>query len=204
MPLQQPVETTNNPTHGTGQTEPSTAKANAWLLLSGGVDSAACLKFLLDRGYTVECFYTAYGQPASVQEEAAARRIAHHFDVPLAVLRWSTPARLSAGEIIGRNALLLLGALTQIGSRSGILVTGLHKGTPYFDSSRDFLTLLQSILDGYSGGTLRLAAPFIEWSKPQILAFSESTQVPIHLTYSCEAGGATPCGACLSCRDRCP
>ena len=150
----------------------------------------------------MECFFADYGQPAAAQEEVAVKRIVQHFNVSLSILRWSAPAQVSTGEIIGRNALLLFGALTQIGTRPGILVTGVHAGTAYFDCSPDFLNLLQPIIDGYSDGRVRVAAPFIGWSKSQILDFARSAHVPLHLTYSCEKGGSAPCGECLSCRDR--
>lgn len=173
-----------------------------WLLLSGGIDSTACLAFYLKEKFHVECFHISFGQPASKQERAAAQRVALHFDVPLTILHWSGSADFRAGEIIGRNAFFFLGALIEIGGNAGILATGIHAGTPYFDCSQAFLSTLQTVFDGYCDGRVRIAAPFIEWSKRQVLAFCESEGVPIELTYSCEKGTDQPCGKCLSCRDR--
>lgn len=174
----------------------------AWLLLSGGIDSTACLVFYLKEKFHVECLHISFGQPASEQERAAAERVARHFDVSLTILRWSGSMNFMDGEIVGRNAFFLLGALIEIGGNSGILATGIHAGTSYFDCSQEFISSLQTVFDGYCDGQVRLAAPFIEWSKQQVFAFCESEEVPIDLTYSCEKGTEQPCGECLSCRDR--
>ena len=174
----------------------------AWLLLSGGIDSTACLAFYLKKKFHVECFHISFGQPAAKHERAAAERVARHFDVPLTILRWSGSVDFMAGEIVGRNAFLLLGALIEIGENSGILATGIHAGTHYFDCSQAFISSLQIVFDGYCDGRVQLAAPFIEWSKQQVFAFCKSERVPIDLTYSCEKGMGQPCGQCLSCRDR--
>ncbi len=176
--------------------------SRAWLLLSGGIDSTACLAFYLKEGFHVECLHISFGQPASRHERIAAERVARHFDVPLKILRWSGSADFMAGEIVGRNAFFLLGALVEIGENTGILAIGIHAGTPYFDCSRAFLSSMQAVFDGYCDGQVRLAAPFIDWSKQQVFAFCKSEGVPIDLTYSCEKGMDQPCGECLSCRDR--
>lgn len=174
----------------------------AWLLLSGGIDSSACLAFYLKQGFDVECFHISFGQPALLKELTAAKRIARHFDVPLTVLRWSGAAGFEAGEIVGRNAFFFMAALMEIGRDTGVLVSGIHAGTPYFDCSEGFFSTLQSVFDGYCNGRVRLAAPFIEWSKLEVFAFCRSERVPVNLTYSCEKGMDEPCGKCLSCRDR--
>lgn len=180
----------------------SVSLPRVWLLLSGGIDSTACLAFYLKQEFQVECFHISFGQPAFKHEQYAAERVARHYNAPLTILRWSGSTDFTVGEIIGRNAFFLLGALTEIGKNTGILATGIHAGTPYFDCSPSFLSSLQTVFDGYCDGRIRLAAPFIEWSKQQVFSFCESEKVPIGLTYSCEKGTHGPCGICLSCKDR--
>lgn len=177
-------------------------RRRVWLLLSGGIDSAACLVFYLKQAFCIECIHISFGQPALLHECAAARRIAHHFSVPLKVLQWTGSAHLQEGEIAGRNAFLLMGALTEIGGNSGLLATGIHAGTSYYDCSPDFLSAMQTVVDGYCDGRVNLTAPFVKWSKQDIFAFCKSEGVPIELTYSCERGTQQPCRECLSCRDR--
>ncbi len=178
------------------------ALPRTWLLLSGGIDSAACLAFFVRQGFLVECLHVSFGQPALLQESAAAKRVAHHYKVPLKVLRWTGSTSCQDGEITGRNAFLLMGALTEIGANSGVLATGIHAGTSYYDCSQEFLSAMQIVVDGYCDGRVNLAAPFVRWSKHQIFAFCSLEGVPTGLTYSCERGTKQPCKECLSCRDR--
>ena len=173
-----------------------------WILLSGGVDSAACLAFYVNQGFSAHCLHLSFGQAAERPERIAAERLAGHFGSPLTVLRWSGTRRLGSGEISGRNAFLYFGALLEIGDRSGLLASGVHAGTRYYDCSPEFLASLQRIVDGYCDGRVRLVAPFLDWTKDQVFGFCTSSRVPLHLTYSCERGVNPPCGRCLSCRDR--
>ena len=178
------------------------SQQRAWLLLSGGIDSAGCLALYLKQGFHVECIHISFGQLAQKCERVAAGRVARHFEVPLRVLQWTGSVNVKDGEIVGRNAFLLLGALMEIDGNTGILATGLHAGTLYFDCSQEFMSAMQTVVDGYCDGRVKLAAPFIEWSKQQVFAFCRAEGVPIEMTYSCEKGPELPCGKCLSCRDR--
>ena len=173
-----------------------------WLLLSGGIDSTACLSFYLKERYSVECIHIDYGQLGSKHEHAAVERVVLHYNVPLTVLRWSGNNDFKSGEIVGRNAFLLIGSLMEIGTQSGILATGIHAGTPYFDCSKTFIASLQAVVDGYCAGRVRLAAPFLEWSKLEVYEYCKFQDVPIDKTYSCEEGMTKECGECLSCLDR--
>ncbi len=173
-----------------------------WVLLSGGVDSAACTAFYVNQGFRVRCVHVSFGQAAADLERMAAEQVARHFGLPLKVLRWSGLTTFGEGETPGRNAFLHLGALLEIGARSGLLASGIHAGTPYFDCSKGFVACLQALLDGYYDGRMLVAAPFLDWTKDQVFLFCRSEGVPVDLTYSCEAGRLPPCGSCLSCRDR--
>ena len=51
-------------------------------------------------------------------------------------------------------------------------------------------------------GKVSVVAPFVEWSKADIVAYSTTHCLPTQITYSCEAGECPPCGSCPSCRDR--
>lgn len=177
-------------------------RRRAWLLLSGGIDSAACLAFCLKKGLQVHCLHISFGQPASRQERTAAERVAGHYGVPLTPLRWIGASEFTVGEIVGRNAFFLLAALTEIGTDTGILAIGIHDGTPYYDCTPTFLSSMQVVFDGYCDGRVRLSAPFVDWSKAQVFAFCRAQKVPVELTYSCERGTVRHCGDCMSCRDR--
>lgn len=171
------------------------------MLLSGGIDSSCLLAECAARGTVPTALFIDYGQPVAVVERRASVALAEHFDA-----RWNeitiggiTP---SAGEILGRNALLAHLALTWLGSGTpAVIQLGIHAGTSYRDCTPEFVAETQRSLDFQSGGEVRLLAPFVSWSKELILARALELGVPIEITFSCERANS-PCGECLSCIDR--
>src|SRR5260370_32203116 len=105
------------------------------------------------------------------------------------------------GEIAGRNAFLVLTAMLFNPKHSGAIVLGIHRGTHYYDCQDGFIGDMSRILDGYSDGRVKLAAPFLSWTKDMIWSYCLEHNVPLDLTWSCEVGPTEACGACLSCRD---
>jgi 7-cyano-7-deazaguanine synthase len=121
--------------------------------------------------------------------------------VPLQIVQTTaTPAK--AGEIMGRNGFLVLSALMTKPSFVGLLSMGIHAGTSYYDCSPPFVSDMQRILDGYSGGRIQFSTPFLSWSRGEILEFCKERNVPLELTWSCEANSHIACGHCMSCRDK--
>jgi 7-cyano-7-deazaguanine synthase len=180
-------------------TRPST---KATVLLSGGIDSAALLGFYLCHDFNVSAFFVDFGQPAARQELNAAKSLCEYHKVPLFVFTAKGDIIFSAGEVVGRNAFLLFTAMLVCQGRPGIIAMGIHEGTPYYDCSEGFLNAVQVIVDGYTAGSIKIAAPFLKWNKLMIWEFCKQYDLPIQLTYSCEKGGPRPCGSCLSCKDR--
>ena len=171
------------------------------VLLSGGIDSSACVAFYLEQGFSVNGIFVDYGQIAAPREIEAARAIARHYNIPFSRLTWSGLHKKKAGFIRGRNAFLLIGALMELPEETGILALGIHAGTHYQDCSLPFVRKMQSIFDTYTQGKIQIGAPFLNWEKGDIWVYSKSQGVPMELTYSCERGQDQPCGLCLSCRD---
>lgn len=179
----------------------SNSQCSCVVLVSGGIDSAACIDFYQRQGFAVSGLHMTYGQAAEHQESTAATAIAHHYKIPLTCVRLAGARPKLDGELLGRNALLLFTALMEIEDLSAILVLGIHAGTPYYDCSSSFIATAQSIVDGQCDGRIRIVAPFLEWTKKEIWDYCLKHQVPIDLTYSCERGLGHPCGICLSCQD---
>lgn len=167
------------------------------LLLSGGVDSALVARLLLDAGTVPITLFVDYGQPAARAEEQASAAIAKCFGLVrecvtvsgLRIPRW--------GEIAGRNDLLI--AATAAPGRD--IALGTHAGTGYADCSPEHRDAWQALLDVQHGGGVRILAPLLALTKPQVLALAANAAVPLQMTHSCEAGDAA-CGACRSCLDR--
>jgi len=175
------------------------------VLLSGGLDSTAVLAMLSDHRPRLEALFVDYGQPAAPAERVASRSVASKFGVSWQEVS-ALPGPVAAqGEVPGRNLLLLALANTWAQSSGGgalRLALGIHAGTSYADCSPAFVRAAQALLDLGTGGSVRVVAPFLFWSKSTLAAWAMEKGVPIHLTFSCERGPKVPCGTCLSCRDR--
>jgi 7-cyano-7-deazaguanine synthase len=174
----------------------------AVVLLSGGIDSAACARFLCDRGYGVRGLFVDYGQKAAPFEKQAALHLSGFLRIPLESLNVASAAPLGPGEIVGRNAFLVFAAMLGLQLRSGVVALGIHSGTMYYDCTPAFLEATDRLVAEYTDGRVRLVAPFIAWSKKNVFDYYQASGMPIELSYSCEAGQMPPCGVCLSCRDR--
>ena len=77
------------------------------VLLSGGLDSAACLHFYVALGRQVAAVFIDHGQPASDEEASSAHAVAHYYRVPLRTHTWCGSTERTVGSIFGRNAFLL-------------------------------------------------------------------------------------------------
>lgn len=160
------------------------------------------MAFYLGSGFDVEAVFVDYGQRPREAERKSARAIAAYYSLPLAEVTLAGPHIDLSGEIVGRNALLLLTALFYRAEWTGLISLGIHAGTPYYDCSSGFVEHISPLLDAYTSGRVAVGAPFLLWTKDMIVAFCKERNVPLTLTWSCEVGPSTPCGLCPSCRDR--
>jgi 7-cyano-7-deazaguanine synthase len=172
------------------------------VLLSGGIDSSACVHYFRDQGSVVHALNVDYGQKAARAERKSARSIAGYFGVEFHEVACKGIGTYGPGVVPNRNALLLSLAAMRLGRIGGIAAIGIHDGTAYGDCSGAFLRAYRRVVDLSSDGRTQLAAPFLTWNKADIIAYASSSNLPFHLTYSCELGTRAPCGKCLSCKDR--
>ncbi len=106
-----------------------------------------------------------------------------------------------------RNGLFLSSAASMALSLGcSVLFYGAHHddwaGNAYPDCSIEFVEAMnQAIVQG-SGGELHMEAPFVTWSKGDIVKHGLELGVPYELTWSCYEGGDYPCGKCGTCIDR--
>ena len=183
------------------RTSAGSSSSKVTVLLSGGIDSTACLAYYLDEGFHVDGLFIDYGQKGAKNEVRAAKSVCRHFRVPLSVVRLTRATRKGAGLIVGRNAFLLLTAVLEFQAKAGVIAIGIHSGTRYRDCSPFFIRSIQGVFDACTGGALQIGVPFLKWKKQDIWAFAKKKDVPLSLTYSCERGVAQPCGSCDSCLD---
>ena len=172
------------------------------LLLSGGLDSAACLHFLIEKRRPLITLFINYGQPAIRNEGKASRAIANHYGVQYRVVRCSGTVSKQGGLIRGRNLFLIALALLESPDSVTGIALGIHSGTDYKDCSPSFLAATSRLVQSTIDDRISIIAPFSTWTKRQIYRFATLHDVPIELTWSCENGKVNPCGSCLSCQDR--
>lgn len=173
----------------------------ALVLLSGGLDSAACLFFHRSRGDEVAALYVDYGQPAAIPESRAATSVARRFGAQLEVVTLRTPQIRTNREVPGRNAALLSIALLDWAPDPGGVTIGVHAGTSYSDCTPAFVDAMQQVFDIYRDGSVRVLAPFVNWRKEEVYAQIRQDPDLIRMCYVCDLGSEPECGTCPSCSD---
>ncbi len=106
-----------------------------------------------------------------------------------------------------RNGLFLSAAASVALSQGcSVIMYGAHHddaaGNAYPDCSQEFVEAMAAAISQGTGGELRLEAPFVSWTKADIVRRGLQIGVPYELTWSCYEGGDKPCGVCGTCIDR--
>jgi 7-cyano-7-deazaguanine synthase len=171
------------------------------ILFSGGIDSTALLDFYLRSNQDVRCIHFQFGQSNANSEMEASKNICDYYKVKNTTINLEFSLIKNNDEVFCRNVLFILIAASITPPPTRIAL-GIHKGSRYYDSTKQFVNDCQRILDGYFAGTVTIEAPFLEFSKIDIMKYCELNDVPIELTYSCLRQNYSPCGNCDSCHDR--
>lgn len=175
--------------------------SNVLVLLSGGIDSCACVSYYIAQGASVRTLFVDYGQVSAQKEYDAALKICEYYKIPIDTVNLSGYKPWSGGYVPGRNSFFLYVGIMHFQYNAGIIALGIHAGTNYSDCSPEFVQIMQASFDLYADGCVHVGAPFISFNKRDIWNYCKSENVPIELTYSCELGKEQPCGYCLSCKD---
>ena len=131
----------------------------------------------------------------SVPEESYADQLEHSDGKPVSTY------------VPFRNGLFLSSAASMALSLGcSVLYYGAHHddwaGNAYPDCSKEFVDAMNRAIVEGTGGELRMEAPFVMWSKADIVKRGIELGVPYELTWSCYEGGDYPCGVCGTCIDR--
>jgi len=177
-------------------------ETNVVVLGGGGIDTTSCLHQLRMSGFNVRILHIDFGQVAASREWAAVREIASFFDVVASQVVVNASVNFGGGEIVGRNAFLLLLAVMYRHPEDELICIGVHAGTPFYDCSPAFFGEMSTLVANLTSGRIRLIAPLLHLQKSEVITYCREHQVPIELTYSCQTGEAIPCGVCFSCMDR--
>lgn len=202
----------------------------AVVLVSGGMDSATAVYEAMDRGYEPYFLHTSYGQETEDRERECAEALAEAVDAP-AFLHVETEhlaaigaSSLTDGDIeVGdadtdsdeipasyvpfRNANLLSMAVSfaEANDCSAVFI-GAHSEdfSGYPDCRPAFFEAFQGVIDaGTKPETdIDLVAPFVEWSKTDIVERGLELDVPYGITWSCYRSEEPACGTCDACAFR--
>ena len=199
-------------------------------LLSGGMDSATLAYLARDQGYRISCLHFNYGQRTEQREQAAARTIARLLGADeLLEVDLSWLAQIGGSSLTDhsravdsyqadrggvpntyvpfRNGNLLAIATSYAEARgAGAIFIGVQAQdySGYPDCRPQFIEAFQRVVDtGTREGTqIRILAPFISFSKRDILSLGFDLGVPYEHTWSCYQNEDQACGVCGACHFR--
>lgn len=106
-----------------------------------------------------------------------------------------------------RNGLFLSSAASIALSKGcNVIYYGAHSddaaGNAYPDCSSVFNEAIKKAVYEGSGRELTIEAPFVNWTKKDVVKEGLRLKVPYELTWSCYEGMDKPCGVCGTCIDR--
>jgi 7-cyano-7-deazaguanine synthase len=198
------------------------------VLCSGGLDSTVLLADELAQGRDVTPIHVRSGLWWEAAEARTLTRLLTHppfqrqanplvsltadvcdvYDAGHWALVGTPPSYDSADDavyLVGRNLTLLTKAAVWC-RLHGVsrLVIGSLAGNPFPDATREFFDRMSRTLSAGLARDIQVAAPFLDMSKPAVVARGVTLGVPLGLTLSCLRPGAgdAPCGQCSKCRER--
>ena len=193
-------------------------------IVSGGLDSVTLAYLLASEGFSLHLLSFDYGQRHH-KELKYAKSCAERLDAEFDVVDISGGGRLLKGSALiddvpvphghyaapnmaitvvpNRNAIMLSIAYgVAVAEGAGIVATGVHAGDHfvYSDCRPEFIDAFDKMqrkaVEGFGDESLRLYAPFGEWSKAAIVTTGARLGVPYADTWSCYEGGEVHCGRC--------
>lgn len=186
----------------------------AVLLFSGGLDSTVLLWHLRATGYDVQTLAFSYGQRHARELNAAQKidpnvRVLSIPDIqtikpPVPSGHYADPVQ-TATIVPNRNMVLLaLAASYALDRGIGTVAYGAHGGDAaiYPDCRAAFVEALGRALALGNPQPICLLAPFLSWTKVDIVRHGVALGAPLDLTWSCYRGEAKPCGTCGACTER--
>jgi 7-cyano-7-deazaguanine synthase len=204
----------------------------AFVLLSGGIDSAVCLQKAIREHRDVEAIHYDYGQQTETIERKNSEEQAESEGIPLHVINYRQVFKdfsegtiedqqydkeytendgHSVGYVPQRNLHLLVtaAAVAEHNTKNGreiILYHGAQQNDEedYPDCRPAFMkSAAQAVNRSTDQHEVRIETPIIDLSKEEVLRMGESLGVNWALTFSCyNDQDGEPCGECPACIER--
>lgn len=196
-------------------------------LLSGGLDSTAMIYYLRDQGYEVLPISIHYGQrhhkELSAARKVSSRGVFQHQEISLSPLHLvlggssQTDLMVEVPEghyaednmkvtvVPNRNMILLsIATAYAISQKAEEVAYAAHAGdhAQYPDCRQDFIRAMGAAIYLCDYDPPRLAAPFADMSKADVVRVGTQHHAPFELTWSCYKGDEHHCGRCGTCVER--
>jgi len=198
----------------------------AVILLSGGVDSTTLLYDLINHGFETHPISFIYGQKHKMEVGmalATCTKLGLELEiVKLEALGQLAPSALTRNSIEipqghyedesmkatvvpNRNMVFIaLATSYAIGLKANRVYYAAHSGDHaiYPDCRPAFLIALNKAIKLCDYEKIQLEAPYLYWSKADIVKRGQELRVDYSLTWSCYEGGTKACGKCGTCVER--
>jgi len=177
------------------------------VLMSGGLDSAACAAEAVAEGHEVRGLFFSWGQPARREELRAAREQEALLGVRLHTMRavvqaddlmHAAPGEPGPRVVPGRNLLFLALAANfgaSIGAGEIRIGCTAADAADYEDCRASFVSALSAL------SPVPISAPLVALGRREVRRIVELHGLPQSAVWSCYAPSSpgVPCGACNSC-----
>ncbi|MCK6640904.1 MAG: 7-cyano-7-deazaguanine synthase [Bacteroidia bacterium] len=183
-------------------------------LVSGGIDSTLMSILAVEQGFELFPLFVDYGQLSAAKEWAACihNHKKHKLPQPKKVNLsgfgrlihsglTSKKMRIKEDAFLpGRNSLFLLtaGAYAYQTLSKNIAIGLLSDTYKLFpDQSKEFIQSAEQFISKEMNYSVKVLTPLMKFNKAEVIELAKSKKIT--KTYSCHAGGPTPCGKCISC-----
>ena len=208
------------------QAKPKRTVRRGVVLLSGGIDSTTLLYDLMNQLDEVHPITFLYGQKHKKELDAAfatCHKLGLSYkDVGIGSLEELAPSALTRGDeeiprvgydeesmkstvVPNRNMVFLsLATAYAIGIGAESVFYAAHGGdhTLYPDCRPGFISAMREAIRFCDYKVISLEAPYMHWSKVEIIKKGIKLGVDYSLTWSCYQGGDLACGKCGTCVER--
>jgi len=199
----------------------------AVVLFSGGLDSTVLAAQMKQEAKETRLLSIYYGQRHS-KELDHSQKIADHLGLGHEILKLPQLGQILSGSSLTDQSIILPEGhyaeesmkSTVVPNRNMILLAlagghtlslgfdtiayAAHAGdhTIYPDCRPEFADSMNKALGLADWKDLNLHRPYVEMTKSDIVSLGDRLDAPLHLTWSCYAGGEIHCGKCGTCVER--
>jgi 7-cyano-7-deazaguanine synthase len=186
------------------------------VLSSGGVDSSTTMLLLKKEDHDVHPVHVNYGQRAESHEWDSCQRICKHLQVsdpirinisglgviPSSLLRRDLDIEKDAFLPTRNLMFVVIGAAYAFSIGCEVVALGILANPIFPDQKPEFFELAETCVTAALGRRMRVITPLIKLDKRETLKLAKKYSLPLEITYHCHAGTDSPCGKCISCKER--